>query len=156
MKRPTSRVVLDTNIVLDCLLFRDPATSGLMAAIDAKHVQLLVHQYALEELKRVLAYPQCRLSVPEQREVHDRYVELASLVAMPRGYTGDNLLLPTGFPRCRDRDDQAFLALAYHAKADGLITRDEDLLELRRKLRRFGIAILAPADFPATNVPSLA
>jgi putative PIN family toxin of toxin-antitoxin system len=111
-----SRLVLDTNIVLDCLVFRDSATRDLTAAIEARRVQVLVHQHALDELESVLGYPQCHLAVTEQRQVLDRYLTLATLTPMPHGFTRDTLLLPPGFPRCRDRDDAPFLALAYHAR----------------------------------------
>jgi putative PIN family toxin of toxin-antitoxin system len=142
-----SRLVLDTNIVLDCLVFRDSAMRELSAAIEAQRVQILVHQYALDELERVLAYPQCRLAMTEQQQVLQRYLTTATVAPMPDGFSRDDLLLPPGFPRCRDRDDEPFLALAYHARADGLITKDKAVLKLRRKARRFGVAILAPADF---------
>jgi uncharacterized protein len=141
-----SRLVLDTNIVLDCLVFRDCATRELAAAMEARHVQTLIHEYAIDELERVLAYPQCRLSVTEQREVLERYLCIATLVPMPDNFSRNALLLPPGFPRCRDPDDQPFLALAYHARADGLVTKDKAVLKLRSKVRKFGIVILAPAD----------
>src|SRR5688572_9600267 len=118
----------------------------LIAAIDARRVQALVHQYTLDELERVLTYPQCRLAATEQRQVLDRYLAAARLAPMPHGFSSNTLLLPPDFPRCRDRDDEIFLALAYHARADGLITKDKVILKLRRKVRRFGVAILPPAD----------
>jgi putative PIN family toxin of toxin-antitoxin system len=141
-------LVLDTNIVLDCLVFRDCATRELTAAIEARRVQALVHQYALDELERVLAYPQFRLGSTEQRQILDRYLSAATVAPMPDGFSRDDLLLPPGFPRCRDNDDEPFLALTYHARADGLITKDKAILKLRSKARRFGVAILAPADLP--------
>jgi uncharacterized protein len=140
------RLVLDTNIVLDCLVFRDSATLELMAAIEAQRVQILVHQYALDELERVLAYPQCRLAVNDQQQVLKCYLTTSTVAPMPDGFNRNALLLPPGFPRCRDCDDEPFLALAYHARADGLITKDRAVLKLRRKARKFGVAILAPAD----------
>lgn len=146
VNRFPSRLVLDTNIVLDCLVFRDPAMADLVAAIESRRVQVLVHQLTLDELERVLAYPQCRLAVTGQRQVLDRYLAATTLLSMPDGFGRDTLLLPPGFPRCRDRDDEPFLALAYHGRADGLVTRDKAVLKLRRKARRFGVAILATAD----------
>lgn len=137
-----SRLVLDTNIVLDCLVFRDPSMQALMAAIQAQRVQALVHQLALDELERVLTYPQCRLATSEQRLVLDRYRAAATLMPMPEGFSRETLLLPPGFPRCRDSDDQPFLALAYHARADALVTKDKAVLKLRKKARKFGVEIL--------------
>jgi putative PIN family toxin of toxin-antitoxin system len=140
------RLVLDTNIVLDCLVFRDSAMRELTEAIETGRVQALVHECTIDELERVLGYPQCGLTITEQRQVLDRYLAAATLTPMPNGFSRDTLLLPPGFPRCRDRDDEAFLALAYHARADGLVTKDKVVLKLRRKVRKYGVAILAAAD----------
>jgi putative PIN family toxin of toxin-antitoxin system len=141
-----SGLVLDTNIVLDCFVFHDPVVRALATAIEERRVYPLVHQDTLDELERVLAYPQCRLSTAEQRQVLNRYFAVAAVEPMPAGFSRDTLLLPSGFPQCRDSDDQPFLALAYHARAHALITRDKAILKLRRKIRRFGVAIFAPAD----------
>ncbi len=141
MTATSSRLVLDTNVVLDCYVFRDASARELVAAIDARKVEVLVHRYALEEIERVLAYPQCRLTAPEQRQILDRYSAATTLAPMPDGFGRDALLLPAGFPRCRDRDDEPFLALAYHAGADALVTKDRALLKLRRKARKFGVTI---------------
>jgi putative PIN family toxin of toxin-antitoxin system len=146
MTAPTRRLVLDTNIVLDCLVFCDPAMTALMTAIEARDVQPLVHDPSLDELRRVLAYPQCRLDERAQRSVLERYVAIATLATMPAGFDRNSLLLPPDFPRCRDLDDQPFLALAYHAGADALVTRDKALLKLRRRARRFNVTLLTPAQ----------
>jgi putative PIN family toxin of toxin-antitoxin system len=143
------RLVLDTNIVLDCLVFRDPATRDLAMALEERAVQALVHQYAVDEFKRVLTYPQCRLTSLEQRDMLDRYLASTTLTPMPDGFSTATPLLPPGFPRCRDQDDEPFLALAYHGHADGLITKDKALLKLRRKAARFSVTILAPEQLHA-------
>jgi predicted nucleic acid-binding protein len=51
-------------------------------------------------------------------------------------------MLPPGFPRCRDPDDDHFLALAHHAAADALVSKDRAVLKLRRRARKFGVRIL--------------
>jgi putative PIN family toxin of toxin-antitoxin system len=140
------RLVLDTNIVLDCLVFDDPMTRELTAAMEAGHIGVLAHQHTIDELERVLAYPQCHLAPIEQRRVLERYLAVASIAPMPEGFSRDALLVPRGFPRCRDRDDDLFLALAYHSHATALVTKDRALLKLRRKVRNFGFAILAPSE----------
>lgn len=140
------RLVLDTNVVLDCLVFRDSGVRALMAALESRTAQPLVHQFSLDELKHVLAYPQCRLDLVEQRQVFDRYVALASWPCTPEGFSRDALELPTGFPRCLDADDQPFLALAYHAHADALVTKDKALLTLAKKAQKFGLTIRAPGE----------
>jgi uncharacterized protein len=146
------RLVLDTNVVLDCLVFRDPASCALMTALEARRVQALVHALTVDELQRVLAYPQCRLDAAEQKQVLDRYLGLGTMAAMPEGFSRETLLLPTGFPRCRDRDDEPFLALAYHARAEGLVTKDKIILKLRKKVRKFDVSILAPTDLRLSKI----
>ena len=51
-------------------------------------------------------------------------------------------MLPGGFPRCRDRDDEPFLALAFHAKADVLASRDNAVFGLKLRAAKFGVTIL--------------
>jgi putative PIN family toxin of toxin-antitoxin system len=143
------RLVLDTNVVLDCLVFRDPASRDLWAAIESKRVEALSHSLALEELRRVLAYPQCRLEERSQRDILARYAELTSLIAVPSGFSRTSLRLPPEFPRCRDGDDDVFLALAYHSGADALISKDRDILKLRRKVRKFGVRIAGIGELNA-------
>ena len=140
------RFVLDTNIVLDWLVFRDPGVAGLQRAVAERSVELITHQPALDELRRVLAYPQCMLAPAEQQQISTRYQAEAANAELPEGFSLDNLLLPTDFPRCRDRDDQHFLALAYHAQASALVTKDKVLLRLSKRARKFGVTILSPAE----------
>lgn len=144
MIRPLT-LVLDTNIVLDWLVFRDPSLDGLRQAVDERRVTVLTHGPAIDELRRVLAYPQCKLTPEGQQEILNSYLVWSHMAALPDGFALDNLLLPEGFPRCRDRDDQHFLALTYHLKADGLLTKDKQLLRLKKRAARFGVSVLGPA-----------
>jgi putative PIN family toxin of toxin-antitoxin system len=144
---PPCRLVLDTNVVLDCWVFEDPRVSQLTAAIEAGGVRPLVHEVTLDELRRVLSYPQFSLDETEQQQLLQRYVASASPVPMPEAYDRLTPQLPPGFPRCRDPDDEPFLALALHGRADALITKDRDILKLRRKARKFGVLVLKPEEF---------
>jgi putative PIN family toxin of toxin-antitoxin system len=140
MTRSPLRLVLDTNIVLDCWVFKDPSAAQLARALEAGRAVPFVHRYALDELERVLAYPQCRLDPRARETVSERYRARAKLASLPDGFAPDNLLLPTGFPACRDPDDDPFVALAYHTQAV-LVSKDRAVLKLRRKARTFGVAI---------------
>ena len=51
-------IVLDTNIVLDVLVFRDPATQPLQQALHSGQRRWIATPAMREELARVLAYPQ--------------------------------------------------------------------------------------------------
>lgn len=136
------RLVLDTNVVLDWLVFEDASTVPLQRGIHERWISVVTHASALDEFRRVLGYAHFGLDVFRQEQILSAYRASASEPALPEGFSRDALLLPEGFPRCRDPDDQPFLALAYHARADGLVTKDKALLKLRRRARRFGLEIL--------------
>ena len=135
------RVLLDTNVVLDVLVFHDPALKPLL---DDAPIDLVTHAAVVDELQRVLAYPNLRLGGDAQSNILQRYRTLARALPMPLGFARDSLGLPLRFPRCRDADDQVFLAIALHAAAT-LVSRDKALLSLRRRAAKFGVAIQDPA-----------
>lgn len=143
------KLILDTNIVLDWLVFRDTSVAELQPALDRGHIELITHEPALDELRRVLAYPQFELAIDQQQDVLARYRAHNRLVTLPPGLDLDDLGLPPGFPRCRDHDDQHFLALAHHERADGLVSKDAALLELTKRVQRFGVTVLDPKQLAA-------
>ena len=55
------RIVLDTNIWLDWLVFDDPAVMPLKSACGDGLVRIAINAACLEELGRVLAYPEFEL-----------------------------------------------------------------------------------------------
>jgi putative PIN family toxin of toxin-antitoxin system len=136
------KLVLDTNIALDWLVFADASCRGLDRAVEKRSVEVVVNVLAIEEMRRVLAYPQFSLDPSPRAKLLARYQSLASNASMPPEFSRDNLLLPAGFPRCRDRDDDHFLALAYHVKADALVTRDKQILALARRAAKFDVQVL--------------
>jgi putative PIN family toxin of toxin-antitoxin system len=132
------KLVLDTNVVLGWLLFQDAALGPLHMAVRERRVSLVAHAHALNELQRVLKYPKFALEVIRQQEVLAQYVQAS---APPAEYTEQ---LPTGFPRCRDPDDDPFLALAYFARADALVSMDRQVLKLRKRVAKFGVTVMTP------------
>ena len=127
------RVVLDTNVAVSALVFREGRLAWLLEAWAAGRVVPLVSADTVAELVRVLAYPKFKLSGEETKNVLAHYMEHAEAVPA----TGAAVRVP----ECRDPDDRKFLQLAYAAKADALVTGDEDLLALAGKSR---VPILAP------------
>ena len=124
------RLVLDTNVVLDLVVFRDPGAAPLRAAIEARKVNLLTTAECLSELRRVLGYPEFKLDPTAQERAYAWYAERAELLGGPQP---EPLL-----PRCRDADDQKFLDLAWAAQAGPLVTKDKALLELARRVAKLG------------------
>jgi putative PIN family toxin of toxin-antitoxin system len=136
------KFILDTNIVLDWLVFNDPSTAVLKAAITSHRVEVCTHPILIDELQRVLTYPALKLDIVRQAAMLNEYRTQTIVEVAPRALARNNLLLPAGFPQCRDTDDQPFIALAYHVKADALVTRDKAVLKLRKRAARFDVAIV--------------
>ncbi len=106
------KLVLDTNVWLDLLVFDDPLARRLRGP----------------ELERVLAYPLGKWSLAPQR----RAACLGECRRIARRI--EPARAAEGLPRCQDPDDQKFVELAAAAGADALVTRDAALLRLRGRV----------------------
>jgi uncharacterized protein len=142
------RLVLDTNVWIDWLLFDDPAVAPLKAAQRDGQVQIVVNEACLGELNAVLAYPEFGLD-EIQKKNHLTEVERCTL-----RHDDKRAALATALPRCSDPDDQKFLALAQDATADWLLTRDKALLRLNRRLKAAGFRVGSPAQWSAAFTSS--
>jgi putative PIN family toxin of toxin-antitoxin system len=128
------RVVLDTNAVLDWLLFADPAAQPMSAAIGKGQLVPITNDACFEELERVLHYPKLRVAEAPRAALLAAYRTMAHWV---------DAAAVEGVPRCRDRDDQKFLDLAAAARADFLVSRDTRVLGMARRMeKRFGVRVL--------------
>ena len=137
------RLVLDTNVWLDLLLFEDPRCAPLRQALEAAEVHILLREDCHAEWLRVLAYPALRVEPVRQSQLALQQRALCQWV------TGAHAEAGTALPRCRDRDDQKFIELAWEGAADCLLSRDQALLDLDRRCRRQGLfAIARPEDWP--------
>ncbi len=141
------RLVLDTNVVVDWLVFDDPFMLPLRERVLKGEIKVLTHEPAIVELRRVLGYKQLKLDTMRQEDIFKRYCAQTAVFDMPADFSLKQLMLPGGFPRCRDRDDEHFLALAYHANADALVSRDNAVYGLKTRAAKFGMTIL--------NVPQM-
>ena len=135
-------VVLDTNVVLDLVVFRDPGAEPIAHAIRSGAAVPVTSQACVDELRRVLAYPRLKLDVQAQSAALERFMALATLYGAPA------LTAPAELPLCADTDDQKFLQLAWHSNAHCLVTKDKALLRLARAVARLGrFAVLSPETF---------
>ncbi len=136
------RVVLDTNVVMAFWHFCDPKLLSLLAWLRARQSVLLTRRECLEELERVLAYRQFGIAPEKQASVLADYRALTECLADP---DEAQMLAAAALPRCKDRDDQKFLQLAWEGEAHLLITRDKMLLALnRRPIYRDRLNIITP------------
>ena len=133
------RLVLDTNVVLDLFHWANTDAAPIMAALAGGQIACLADTGTLDELQRVLTYPQLNLTPEMAADRYRRYRGLVHLV--PDGETPP-------LPRCEDRDDQKFLELAARCGANFLVTKDKALLGLRGRTA-LGFRILNPADASA-------
>jgi putative PIN family toxin of toxin-antitoxin system len=137
------RLVLDTQVWLDWLVFDDPSVRALRAALDAGRAEVLIDAACLAELQRVLGYPLGRRRVDADACLA-ACRKAATTVEAGTGTPATGT--PSALPQCRDPDDQKFLMLAAGTGADGLVTRDRELLRLSRKCAPW-LAIVPPQAF---------
>ena len=125
---PLLRLVLDTNVWLDWLVFEDPDVAPVRVAVAAGTVEIVVNEAVVTELARVLAYPfGARTLTPEARSKC-----LAECGRISVKSDAEIAARERPLPVCGDPDDQKFLELAAACGARYLVTRDRDLRELAR------------------------
>ena len=140
------KLVLDTNVWLDWLVFADAGVAPIREAVKQRRAEIYIDDACANELQAVLAYPLRKqiMSAVEQAACLAECRRIAQTVADATAHALDAL------PKCRDADDQKFLELARACGADFLVTKDLLLLELaRRKVRRAPFGIVTPAQFTA-------
>ena len=129
---PMPRLVIDTNIWLDLLVFHDPLVQALQDGLASGHYRTIGTHAMRAELAVVLARPQFRQDESQQQAALARWDALTEEVAV----------VPACNLSCRDPDDRKFLDLAVAHRVDWLLSKDRALLAARRfAQRRFGLNI---------------
>lgn len=115
------RVVIDTNIWISFLIGKRLA--GLHRHIDSGQIEVVTCEAQLRELADVLNRPRIRKYIPAEQaeEFLDLLCEAALLVKPEQGP-----------PLCRDPKDDYLLYTAIAARADYLVSGDNDLLSLQK------------------------
>ena len=138
------RLVLDTNVWLDLLWFRDPACAAVETMLEAGVAIALSRADCRTEWLRVLQYDTLRLGEAERVRLDAAHLALTTCI--------DDAVATraAALPRCADPDDQKFLELARDGAATALLTRDRALLALARRCRRdHAFDIVTPVEFAA-------
>ena len=130
-------IVLDTNVVLDWLLFDDPAMTTLASAVTQRRLRWIASPAMRDELAHVLDHGLAAVRGRDPTLVLRAWDEHVT----PRPPADAHPL------RCRDADDQMFVDLALRAGASWLVSRDRAVLALRRRASRLGLRILRPIDW---------
>lgn len=129
-------IVIDTNVLLDIWVYRNPATPPLLAALEIGQLRWLATAAMREELLRVLNYAHIAMR---------RDKEGLSLQAVMEAFDRLSLSVDDA-PRCtvvcKDPDDQKFIDLAV-AQTAVLLSKDKLVLKLRKRLSAFGVKTTA-------------
>ena len=126
--------VLDTNVFLSGVAYPSSIPGKIVSAWRNESVEVILSQYVLDELHRVLPRMNHRLgwSSLEIRDFVDSLAFLADLVDP----------IQASEPLLRDAADQPVLGTFLAANANYLVTGDKDLLALSERY-----SIITPADF---------
>lgn len=137
--RPAPRAVFDTNLLVSYLFVHRPPIAMLVDEhLAHERFTLVSAPELLEELARVLRYP--RLQRYYDAATRDRFVALIAALS-------EIVELPAEIPRIsRDPADDRIIACAVVARADVIVSGDNDLLQLKQVS---GIPILTAAQFLA-------
>jgi len=128
--------VIDTQLLLDWLVFADPAAQAWAARVEAGEIQWIACPAMRREFAHMARHPRFARWQPDSERVLSIFDRRAELLDDPD--TSHPLL------RCRDADDQVFIDLALLHRAHRLFTRDKALLALARRARPLGLEILKP------------
>ena len=124
-------LVLDTNIVLDVFVFRDPATQALAAELAQGSLRWLATRAMRDELERVLDYPQ----IEKGRAFHG--IDACEVLEKFDAHVHRVDEAPRAPVRCADEDDQKFIDLALAHRAI-LVSKDGEVLKMKNRLLQLG------------------
>jgi len=130
----TTKIILDTNIVLDVFVFNDPTADPVRQALANQELDWLATQSMREELARVLAYPKIAARLAfytlSAQDVLTKFDQHARLVNVA----------PKASVTCSDADDQMFIDLAVQHKCL-LLSKDRDVISMRKRLLAHGLPV---------------
>lgn len=122
-----ARLVIDTNVLVSALIFKDSRHQPLREAWQQKRVTPLLSIATYRELKHVLGYPMFKLE-------DEQITEAVALVGPFIEWVTIDAERVASLPKCSDRDDQKFLQVALCGNADALLSYDRALLKMKRGL----------------------
>lgn len=131
--------VLDTHVLLDWLVFGNPAVAPVVQAITAGRLTWLASPALRYEHDLVTGRDEFARWRPDPQALAAAWTRWAQMTPDPA----------TAAPwRCTDPDDQKFLDLAWANRVRWLITRDHALLKLRRRAAQVQLEIVTPENWP--------
>lgn len=131
--------MLDTNVLLDWLVFGHSCGPAIEARLRAGSAQWIASVELESELAHVLGRGGFDRWQPDAAAIAAAWARHATWLPAPEPPAARQL-------RCTDADDQKFIdfALAHQAT---LLSRDRAVLKLARRARRLGFAIMLPEQW---------
>ena len=125
-------IVIDTNVVLDLLVFDAPAVQPLRDQLANGDLRWIATRPMRDELERVLAYPQIVKSLSHHQ------VQPVQVLAQFDAQVQWCDVAPKASVTCKDPDDQRFIDLAVAHRAR-LLSKDKAILCMRKRLLALGV-----------------
>jgi putative PIN family toxin of toxin-antitoxin system len=135
-KPAPAKVVIDTQVVMDWLVFRDARAAPLVQALEAGSLHWIGRPRMLEELLHVLGRGIASGYAPDLDFVQQGFAQHCRMIEAEPA--------PAVRLVCRDKDDQMFIDLAIAERAQWLISRDRAVLALAKRARAHGLEIATP------------
>ena len=139
-------IVLDTNVVLDWLVFRNPACAALGDAFAAPTLRWCASAAMRDELAHVLGRGVAKAWATDPVALWTQWERDCVELATP------TFLAPAMRLRCTDADDQMFIDFSLAHGARWLLSRDRAVLKLARRARPFGLTIATLTDWAAAHL----
>jgi len=137
--------VLDTNVVLDWLLFGNPQCAALQQALTSAALRWVATAEMRDELTHVLGGGHLDRWQPDLALLGSQWDKYCVEVPAPPPASHATRL------RCTDADDQKFIDLALACGARWLLSRDRAVLKLARKAQARGLTIQTPGAWAAAH-----
>ncbi|TXH91396.1 MAG: putative toxin-antitoxin system toxin component, PIN family [Rhodoferax sp.] len=125
-------IVIDNNVVLDLLVFADPATALLKEQLAVGRWRWIATRSMRDELAAVLQYPHM------QHVMAGRGVDPDQVLAAVEAGAQWLDPAPKASVTCKDKDDQKFIDLAVQHGAM-LLSKDKAVLCMRKRLLALGV-----------------
>jgi putative PIN family toxin of toxin-antitoxin system len=135
------KVVIDTNVVLDLLVFLDHRTAILRQYLQAGQWQWIATAPMREELRLVLAYPHIEAKLLQGG------VQVDDVLARFDTWVQQETVATKAVFTCKDADDQKFVDLAAAHQA-ALISKDKAVLCMAKRLARLSVLVMPEVTTP--------
>lgn len=141
------KTVIDTQVVMDWLVFKNPAIDLIAARVESGALRWIGLTAMREELLHVLGRGIAANYGPDLDFINAMFEQHCQVITSAPP--------PAVRLVCRDKDDQMFIDLALASGARWLISRDRAVLALAKRAAKVGLEILTPEKWIQLHSKSL-